>query len=89
MAIANIFRADDTNVGDWHCAPFRYFDLGPTRLDILDLDRANDRAEESANAIADRHVVLGGGGLIAKTFHPKLTHLAEQRPRLLSLVAWA
>jgi hypothetical protein len=88
MEIANVFRADDTNVGDWHCAPFRYFDLGRTCLDILDFDPAKDSADAAAKAIAGRHVVLGGGGLIANTFHQKVAHLAEQRPRLLSLVAW-
>lgn len=84
--IANIFRADDTNVGDWHCPPFRYFDLGQNYVDILDFDPGG--AEAAANDIAGRHVVLGGGGLIAKTFHPRLAHLAEQRPRALSMVAW-
>jgi len=88
MDVANVFRADDTNVGDWHCAPFRYFDLGRAYLDILDFEPSTEGHDESVKALADRHVVLGGGGLMAKTFHPKLAHLAEQRPRLLSLVAW-
>ncbi|WP_443751197.1 hypothetical protein [Asticcacaulis solisilvae] len=77
--IGNVFRTDATNVGDWFCAPQRYFDFPNKALaDILDFD---------ADALAP-HVVLGGGGLIAKTFHDHMRRLAELRPRVTSLVAW-
>lgn len=77
--IAHIFRADATNVGDWHCAPKLYFDLGDqSALDILD----NPALPFGSN------VIVGGGGLIARTFAPMIEALVQQRPKLRSLVAW-
>lgn len=77
--IGNVFRTDTTNVGDWFCAPQRYFDFPNTAMaDILDFD------PESLS----EHVVLGGGGLIAKTFHDHMRRLAEVRPQISSLIAW-
>ena len=79
MTAGNVFRTDPSNVGDWYCAPSRYFPLGNTEsLDIIDTDLA----------ALDAHVIVGGGGLVAKTFHPHLERLAQYRPKLSSLIAW-
>ncbi|RZJ91571.1 MAG: hypothetical protein EON88_17215, partial [Brevundimonas sp.] len=74
-----VFRADETNVGDWWCPPSRYFDLpDPAVGDIKDLD---------LETLAD-HVVVGGGGLISANFDARMARLAAARPRMTSLVAW-
>lgn len=79
MNITQVFRTDATNVGDWYCSPMRYFEFGDAATtDILDFDLAS----------LSSHVVLGGGGLIAKTFHDHMRRLADSRSHLKSLVAW-
>lgn len=78
MTTGNIYRRDKTNVGDWYCAPCRYFQLPDTEGDILDLD----------NVSLAPHVIVGGGGLIAKTFHPFMEKLVARKPEMQSLVAW-
>lgn len=79
MTVGHLFRTDMHNVGDWFCAPNRYFAFDNARqADILDFD---------GDALDD-HVIVGGGGLLADTFHPHMRRLAELRPRLKSLVAW-
>ncbi len=79
MSIGVVYRADATNVGDWYCSPARYFTLRyPEQADIMALDL--DRLAPD--------VLVGGGGLLAKTFHPFLRALAERRPKLRSLAAW-
>lgn len=89
MSITNVFRGDRTNAGDWHSAPFRYFDLGDTWVDILSWHSKEAQAAQPAKPDELRgHVVLGGGGLIAKTFHPVMAQLASWRPSLQSLIAW-
>ena len=87
MSVTNVFRADPTNAGDWHCAPFRHFDLGETFLDILAWHRKESSERQPPEAVTG-HVVLGGGGLISRNFHPTMAQLARRRPALLSLVAW-
>lgn len=77
--VGNVFRTDETNVGDWYCAPYRYFDFpNKATADILDVSPEHLAPD----------VVLGGGGLIAKTFHDHMRKLADVRPRVASLVAW-
>lgn len=79
MTISHIFRADTTNVGDWYCPPARYFTFANSGMaDILNFSADN----------LDRHVVVGGGGLLAQFFHSHMRRLADCRPRLASLVAW-
>jgi hypothetical protein len=79
VTISHVFRRDETNVGDWYCLPARFFDFGEsTTLDILDF---------KPEALG-RHVVVGGGGLLAKTFHEPMRRLADCRPQLRTLVAW-
>ncbi|TDW25977.1 hypothetical protein EV128_116150 [Rhizobium azibense] len=78
MTVSNIFRSDPTNVGDWYCAPSRYFSLPSGDGDILDLENLS---------LAD-HVVVGGGGLIAKTFHPFMERLSARKSEMHTLTAW-
>jgi hypothetical protein len=79
MSVGHVFRQDAGNVGDWHCPPLRYFPFADTvAADILDLDFER----------LGRHVVVGGGGLLAKSFHASMQRLADGRGRFDSLVAW-
>lgn len=91
MRVANVFRTDPTNAGDWHCAPFRYFDLGDSFFDVLDTSNKKKTTGAEYPPPPDargEHVVLGGGGLIAKSFHESMAALAARRSAMLSLVAW-
>ena len=77
--MAFVFRADDTNVGDWYSPPFRYFPFKPNRVfDIL--DRAADLSKE-------RVVVVGGGGLGRTFFRSHLKKLKSKK-RQYTLIAW-
>lgn len=77
--VDHIFRRDATNVGDWYCLPSRHFAFPPRpALDILDVDTTR----------LAPHVVVGGGGLLAKTFHGHMQRLADSRPQRASLVVW-
>jgi hypothetical protein len=79
MSLTHIFRIDPSNVGDWFCPPFRYFSFPESyAVDILPIN-----TEQISS-----HVILGGGGLIAKTFHPHLQKLADNRAKLRSIIAW-
>lgn len=56
MNIYNCFRIDQTNVGDWHSPPFRYFkELGDLQIESVSDDMPKEKAI----------VVIGGGGLIS------------------------
>lgn len=78
MIASSIYRRDKTNVGDWYCAPSRYFKLPDGEGDIFDIDKLS----------LAPHVVVGGGGLVAKTFHPFMEKLAARKSDIRSLVAW-
>ncbi|HEV7689827.1 MAG TPA: polysaccharide pyruvyl transferase family protein [Hyphomonadaceae bacterium] len=77
--LRHVFRRDQTNVGDWYCPPFRYFDLGgegPYDIHSVPVFEEGD------------DVILGGGGVIAKSFAPHMEALTAQRPRLRRMIAW-
>lgn len=78
MTASNVFRRDATNVGDWHCAPALYFPLPGDVADLVEIEKAE----------LGPNVVLGGGGLIAKTFHPHMERLVARRSEFRTLVAW-
>lgn len=79
MGIVNVFRADRGNVGDWYCNPSRYFPaLGTEVLDILGYEGGPIEGD----------MVLGGGGLIARTFHDHVARLAQARTASQKYVAW-
>jgi hypothetical protein len=78
MTVTNIFRADATNVGDWYCAPNRYFPLSGRQCDILDLRPGS----------LEGSVIVGGGGLMGETFRVFMQEIAKARPRMDALIAW-
>lgn len=79
MRVSFIFRQDSTNVGDWFCLPSRFFHFPDSDVsDIISFD---------AESLKE-NVVVGGGGLLAKTFHSDLNRLVNLKPRMGSLVAW-
>lgn len=79
MKTVHIYRRDDRNVGDFHCAPHRYFDLpaGPVR-DIFDDPASLGQADA---------IIVGGGGLGRSFFAKALTQLARA-DRPYNLIAW-
>lgn len=77
--IHNVFRTDPTNVGDWYCAPARYFPrLGNTTLDIL----------HYGGEPLPGDIVVGGGGLVARTFHERMALVSASATSGQKLVAW-
>lgn len=77
--ITSVLRLDPTNVGDWYSGPGRYFGFGQSDcVDVVDF----------SPAVLKRNVIVGGGGLMAKTFHPHMEKLASCRPGLSALIAW-
>lgn len=69
-----IFRADNTNVGDWWSPPWKYFPFKPgVALDILD----------TTNKINPNDtLIIGGGGLGNEFFRPYLEQILESRPNI-------
>jgi len=65
-----VFRADNTNVGDWWSPPWKYFDFhgSASIYDILDTT-ANIRRTDT--------LLIGGGGLGAEFFRPHLKRIAN------------
>jgi hypothetical protein len=58
LKFTNIFRTDETNIGDWYSSPARYFDLPGNSKDIWKLDHGYEPEYEN--------VIYGGGGLIGQ-----------------------
>ena len=62
-----IFRADNTNVGDWWSPPFRYFPFKPSIIgDII-----NKNFEINKSDI----LIMGGGGIGSEFFKPHLDRI--------------
>lgn len=77
--MTHVFRADNTNVGDWFCPPFRYFPFRPAQaMDIL---------APAIDLAGAKVVIVGGGGLGTEFFAPYLRKL-ENPNRDYALVAW-
>jgi hypothetical protein len=61
--VVSLYRVDRKNVGDWYCAPARYFPaLAGRSADIFAI-RGPTRI--------DADVIVGGGGLFSPTFNPR------------------
>lgn len=58
LQFTNIFRTDETNIGDWYSSPAMYFDLPGNKKDIYKLDHEYIPPHEN--------VIYGGGGLIGQ-----------------------
>jgi hypothetical protein len=54
----NIYRSDETNIGDWYSAPNKYFDLGSHDADIWKMKTVYEPPH--------KNVIYGGGGLIGQ-----------------------
>lgn len=69
-----IFRADNTNVGDWWSPPWKYFPFKPGIVsDILDTTN---------NITSDDTLIIGGGGLGNEFFRPHLKRILDTRPNV-------
>ena len=62
-----LFRADQTNVGDWWCPPFRYFPFKPASISDL-IDKSSEINEKDI-------LILGGGGIGSPFFEPYLERI--------------
>lgn len=68
-----LFRADNTNVGDWWSPPFKYFAFKPGMIgDVLDV---NFQIKE------DDILIIGGGGIGRKSFSLSLQRIKEAKPQ--------
>ena len=68
-----IFRADKTNVGDWWCAPSRYFPFRPgVYLDVCDPQLKIENTDT---------IIVGGGGLGTEYFRPFLKKIDFLNPK--------
>jgi hypothetical protein len=67
--LTELFRADPTNVGDWHCRPGAYLSYGmPSQVaDVM----------SPFPAAAEGRYVIGGGGLISDSF-PQVEQLTRR-----------
>ena len=64
-----LFRADNTNVGDWWCPPFKYFPFKPAAIgDILDPQFTIDKSDI---------LIMGGGGIGNEFFRPHLKRIEK------------
>ena len=78
--VINLYRIDDTNIGDYYSSPARYFsfpDCIASHREILNIEPEDLR---------DKHVILGGGGLLDQWFMPAFRKIHKSRPA--KLVAW-
>ena len=77
--LTNVFRTDPSNVGDWFCSPHRYFpEFGDETADILKF--SGDPIEND--------IIVGGGGLVAVTFHKQMDKLAAAKRPDQRYIAW-
>lgn len=59
-SLVNVHRVDRKNVGDMASSPLNYFDFPSSkRIDIMSIKKARQ---------LDRHVIVGGGGLLARSY---------------------
>jgi hypothetical protein len=73
-SIINIHRLDPSNIGDFYSNPSNYFSLGDIRTDIRQYTPTRIHS----------NIVVGGGGLLNKSFYPELRTLTTRR----SLIYW-
>lgn len=76
--LAFLFRADETNAGDWWCPPFRYFRFKPAI--------AGDVLDTSLNTEGLSTIIVGGGGIGTEFFRPHLNRLSRRRN--YKIIAW-
>ena len=78
----NYFVADKGNIGDWYCAPLKYF---PFKMKAF-ADIRNP-AKPSSDDLP-KNVIIGGGGLVAPFCLDFFTHLVSVRRATQFLIGW-
>ena len=69
--ISFLFRADNKNVGDWWCPPFRYFPFKPGNIgDVLNIN---------FNLSDTSILIIGGGGIGSEYFRPHLKRIESAK----------
>lgn len=74
--IYEVHRKVDNNVGDLYCNPSRYFDIQCNSGDLL---------EHNFN-LTDQTVIIGGGGLIHKSFSKNIQDIIKTKPK--NVILW-
>ena len=63
LGIANIYRKNPNNAGDFYSSPVNYFpELGNIEVDIFDFKKTEEN--DFASLISGNSLVIGGGGLL-------------------------
>lgn len=75
----NIFRKDETNIGDWYSSPNHYFPLNAELIDIWRLPANVDPKS--------KNVIYGGGGLIGQ-MRPMTSVMLSLKQRGHQQFAW-
>ena len=68
--IIEAHRKVKNNVGDYFCNPSRYFDIDCSSEEIL----------YNKTDLSDKHLIVGGGGLIHKKFSKHIKMLIDKQP---------
>ncbi|MEA5513660.1 polysaccharide pyruvyl transferase family protein [Nodularia sp. UHCC 0506] len=80
-SIINYHVIDHTNIGDLFSAPTKYFTFPGYSVEQADIRTIN------IDEIRDKHIIVGGGGLLYSPFLPALTKLMETKSHT-KLIAW-
>lgn len=73
-----LHKIDKTNVGDYYCNPSRYFAFDSVVTETITSKKFN---------AYNKNIIVGGGGLIHKTFDPYIQRLLDQEPKFSA--AWS
>jgi len=76
MKIYELHRKTKNNIGDYLCNPSRYFEF--TNLESGEIRRNNFDITDSA-------LIIGGGGLIHKSFNKNIIASIEKKPKVTAL----
>ncbi|GAX36981.1 polysaccharide pyruvyl transferase family protein [Nodularia sp. NIES-3585] len=80
-SIINYHVIDSTNIGDLFSAPTKYFTFPGYTVEQADIRNIN------VNDIRDKHIIVGGGGLLYKPFLDSFAKLIESKANT-KLIAW-
>tara|TARA_B100000424_G_C22914632_1_gene486623 strand:- start:447 stop:1208 length:762 start_codon:yes stop_codon:yes gene_type:complete len=73
--IIEVHRKVKNNVGDYFCNASRYFDIDCSSEEIL----------YNKTKLSNKHLIVGGGGLIHKKFSKHIKMLIDKRPKTTTL----
>jgi len=80
----NIHRHDPNNVGDFYCAPYRYFEV--LKNNVLDINGirkiGKQERQDWAKTVSENSLIIGGGGLLNLRHFELQMKLFEQLKRL-------